>query len=146
MERKTINQISVFMENRQGQLAEILKILSNAKVDLRALNVAETEDYGVLRLIADDSEKTQAVLAKEGILVTINRVLAVSVPDRPGGLCELLETLAADGVDIEYMYSVFGKTNGKAYMIMSAKDMDVMETSLNKNNIDSADNTEMGIC
>jgi len=143
---KTINQLCAFMENRQGQLAEILEILSNENIDLKALNIAETTDYGVLRLIADNSEKAAKALKDAGCIVSLNPVFALAVPDRPGGLKDLLEKLAADGVDIEYMYSVFGQKEGLAYMIVSAKDMEYMQRCLDKNEIKSADTHELGIC
>ena len=143
---KTIKQVCAFMENRQGQLAELLEVLSVNGIDLRALNVAETTDYGVARLIADNSGKAAEVLKNAGCIVSLNEVFAVSVPDRPGGLKELLEKLASDGVDIEYMYSVFGHKNGLAYMIVSAKNMECMQESLDKNQIIAADSKELGLC
>lgn len=127
---KTIKQISVFMENRQGQLAEILEVISKEGINLRALNVAETSDYGVLRLVADDPDKAVEALSREGIIATTNTVAAVWVPDRPGGLCELIQTLADDGINIGYMYSVFGNEEGRAYMIMDVDDTEKLKESL----------------
>jgi len=143
---KTINQLCAFMENRKGQLAEILSILSDNGVDLKALNIAETTDYGVLRLIADDSDKAANCLKQSGIIVSVNPVFAVAVPDRPGGLKELLIKLANYDVDIEYMYSVFGHKDGVAYMIIAPKDMEKMATGLEKNNITTADSQDLGLC
>ena len=102
----TIHQISVFLENRAGQLAEITGILSEHQVDLRALNIAETSDYGVLRLIVSDAQKASSVLLEHGFILTMTPVTAVAVPDRPGGLSELLRVLSEAQIDIEYMYSV----------------------------------------
>jgi len=141
----TVKQICTFMENRPGQLAEILTILSKIRVNLVALNVAETADYGVLRIIADDSDRASKALADEGFIVSLNNVFAIAVDDKPGGLNELLLKLAAGGVDIEYMYSIFRQEAGKAYMIISAKDMEVMDKCLAKNNIESANNITLNI-
>ncbi len=143
--KKTIDQISVFMENRPGQLSEILGLLAKENINLRALTVAEVAEYGVLRLIVDDPEKAVKVLVAEQRVAVVNKVMAVSVPDRPGGLCELINMLAEDNVDIEYMYSVFSKTDGRAYMIISAKDVNSLINSLTKHNIDTDDYNDMGI-
>ena len=113
----TIHQISVFLENRSGQLAEITATLSENHVDLRAISIAETADYGVLRLIVDDAQRASSILLEHGFILTMTPVVAVAVPDRPGGLSQVLGVLSAAGMDIEYMYSVFGQKNGLAYMI-----------------------------
>lgn len=113
-----VTQISVFLENRPGQLAEITGLLCKEGVDLRALNIAETADYGVLRLITDDSRKAMRILGEQGFICSAQDVAAVTVPDKPGGLYELLNLLAREGIDVEYMYSIFGAQNGKAYMVM----------------------------
>ncbi|MBQ9391361.1 MAG: ACT domain-containing protein [Lachnospiraceae bacterium] len=141
----TISQVSAFIENRPGMLREILGILSEEKINLRALNVAENEDYGILRIIPDDIEKTMKVLKANEYLVSEIQVCAIEVPDEPGGLENLLELLAADGVDIQYMYSVFAFKAGKAYMIISAKDVVIMSRSIEKNNITTADKETLGI-
>lgn len=141
----TISQVSAFIENRPGMLREILGILSEEKINLRALNVAENEDYGILRIIPDDIEKTMKVLKANEYLVSEIQVCAIEVPDEPGGLENLLELLAADGVDIQYMYSVFAFKKGKAYMIISAKDVVIMSRSIEKNNITTADKETLGI-
>ncbi|MCI8680512.1 MAG: ACT domain-containing protein [Oscillospiraceae bacterium] len=107
----TIHQISVFLENRAGQLADITAILSESRVDLRAINIAETADYGVLRLIVDDAQRASAVLLERGFILTMTPVVAVAVPDRPGGLSEVLQIISREGIDVEYMYSVFGQKN-----------------------------------
>lgn len=141
----TISQVSAFIENRPGMLREILGILSEEGINLRALNVAENEDYGILRIIPDNIEKTMKVLKANEYLVSEIQVCAIEVPDEPGGLERLLEQLANDGVDIQYMYSVFAFKEGKAYMIISAKDVVIMSRSIEKNNITTADKDTLGI-
>lgn len=141
----TISQVSAFIENRPGMLREILGILSEEGINLRALNVAENEDYGILRIIPDNIEKTMKVLKANEYLVSEIQVCAIEVPDKPGGLEHLLELLAADNVDIQYMYSVFSFGEGKAYMIIAAKDVVIMSRSIEKNNIATADKDTLGI-
>ena len=141
----TIEQISVFMENRPGQLAEITRALSEAGIDLRALNVAETTDYGVLRLITSDTRRAADILREQGHVVMLSPVFALAVPDRPGGLCEVLHLLAEKEVDIEYMYSVFGHRDGKAYMIFCVKNAQIMEKAVAQCALTAAGSVELGI-
>lgn len=141
----TISQVSAFLENRPGMLRELLGILSDEGINLRALNVAENEDYGILRIIPDNIEKTMKVLKANEYLVSEIQVCAIEVPDKPGGLEKLLEKLANDNVDIQYMYSVFSFKPGKAYMVISAKDVVLLSRSVEKNNIATADKDTLGI-
>ena len=120
----TIHQISVFLENRAGQLAEITGILAENNIDLRALNIAETTDYGVVRLIVSDPIKANTILREHGFILTMTPVVAASVVDRPGGLAALLKVLAEKNVDVQYMYSIFGQVDGKAHMIFRVSDSD----------------------
>ena len=113
-----IHQISVFLENRTGQLAEIAKLLAENHVDIRALSIAETSDYGLARMIVDDAHKASAVLLAHGDILSMTPVWAVEVPDSPGGLSDLLILLAQEEIDVEYMYSLFTHREGMAYMVM----------------------------
>ena len=117
-----INQISVFLENRTGGLAEITRLLAENNVNLRALSIAESADYGVLRIIADDSKKASSVLLSSGNILSMTPVMAVAVPDKPAGLNELLEILAEGDISIEYMYSYNTREDGTAYMIFRISD------------------------
>ena len=117
-----IHQISVFLENRTGQLAEITQLLANEQVDIRALSIAETADYGLARMIVDDSYKASSILLQHGDILSMTPVWAVEVPDRPGGLAEVLGVLAENHVDVEYMYSLFTHREGCAYMVMRVSD------------------------
>lgn len=141
----TIQQVSVFLENRAGQLAEITQILSDSQIDLRALNIAESADYGVLRLIASRPEDAAEILRQRGMLVTLTEVAAVAVPDRPGGLCELLQMLAAENVDISYMYSIFGHKNGMAHMIFRVSDLEKLEEILRRNHMQAGGPADLGV-
>ena len=113
-----IHQISVFLENRIGQLSEITRLLAEAGIDIRALSIAETSDYGLARMIVDDAHKASAVLLQHGDILSMTPVWAVEVPDTPGGLAELLSLLAREQIDVEYMYSLFTHREGMAYMVM----------------------------
>ena len=117
-----IHQISVFLENRTGQLAEITRLLADNGIDLRAISIAETADYGLARMIVDDSHKASKILLEHGDILSMTPVWAVEVPDRPGGLAEVLAVLAENHVDVEYMYSLFAHQEGKAYMVMRIHD------------------------
>ena len=117
-----IHQISVFLENRIGQLAEITRLLADAGIDIRALSIAETSDYGLARMIVDDSYKASSILLQHGDILSMTPVWAVEVPDAPGGLAQVLGVLAEAHVDVEYMYSLFTHREGCAYMVMRISD------------------------
>ena len=126
----SLKQLSIFLENRTGQLAEITSVLAQNNIDLRALHISETADYGVLRLIASEWERAQQILKGSQILVSTSDVISVSVPDKPGGLSSLLSVLADEDIDVSYMYSVFGKTNGGANMVFKVADVEKVEKIL----------------
>ena len=132
-----LKQVSVFLENRTGQLAEVTNLLSGNGINLRALNIAETQDYGVLRLIADDPLKTAELITDFGLPVSLTPVSAVVVPDRPGGLSELLNFLAERNIDVEYMYSLLGTADGKAVMIFRTADADALEKLIREGGYES---------
>ena len=141
----SITQISIFLENRAGQLSEITKILSDNSIDLKALNIAETADYGILRIISDDSDKAAKLLRDNGFIVTETPVAAAAVPNKAGGLNELLNIISKEDIDIEYMYSVFGQKDGLAYMIFKVKDVEAFVSVLKKYFVTVADNSDLGI-
>lgn len=140
-----INQISVFLENRTGQLAEITGLLAENKINLRAISIAETSDYGVLRLIADDAEKATGVLLANGNILTMNPVTVVAVPDKPAGLSELLKLLSAGDVSIEYMYSLFTHQNDNAYMVFRVTDYENFLTLLSDHGQTPVSAEELGL-
>lgn len=130
-----VQQLSVFLENRAGELSEITNILYENDIDIRALFIAETTDYGVLRLIVTDTEKAKKALSEKEIITSQVAVTAVSVPDQPGGLGKLLKLLAEKNIDISYMYSVFGQADGQAHMIFRVHDTEKLEETLRENGI-----------
>ena len=140
-----VYQISVFLENRAGQFAEITGILAENGVDLRAVSIAETADYGVLRMIVDHAEKATSILMQHGYLMTMTPVLVVAVPDQPGGVATILATLAEGNIDIEYMYSLFTHAEGKAYIVFRVADAEKFVALLSTHGITPSTNEELGI-
>ena len=140
-----IHQISVFLENRAGQLAEITRLLADAHVDIRAISIAETTDYGLARLIVDDSYKASSILLQHGDILSMTPVWAVEVPDRPSGLADLLAVLADAHVDVEYMYSLFAGKDGHAYMILRISDEPTFLDALGRNQIKVMTKEDLGL-
>jgi hypothetical protein len=112
-----VEQISVFLENKAGRLAEVTRVLGEAGINIRALSLADTTDFGILRLIVDQYDKAREILKDKGFTVGKTEVVAVEVPDRPGGLGLVLQILASAGVNVEYMYA-FVQHSGKNAVII----------------------------
>ena len=127
-----VKQISLFLENKAGELAEITRLLSSNDVNLRAINIAETADYGIVRLIAEDPQKAAQVLSENDFIISVTPVIQVDVPDRTGGLNEILEVMAKENIDVEYMYSVFASKGNTASMIFKVSDSKKLEKALSE--------------
>ena len=112
-----VEQISVFLENRTGRLAEVASILSQAGINIRALTVADTSDFGLLRMIVSDTEKARRVLKENGFTIGKHDVVAVEVVDQPGGLYHILDLLSRVGVNVEYMYAFVERCGENAVII-----------------------------
>jgi hypothetical protein len=112
-----VEQISIFLENTSGRLAAVTRILADAGVNIRSLSLADTADFGVLRLIVDRTDQAQQVLKDNGFTVGKTDVIAVAVPDRPGGLAGILELLDGAGINVEYMYAFVQRSGDNAIMI-----------------------------
>jgi len=119
-----IKQISVFVENQPGRLAEITSILKNANVDIRALTIADTTDFGILRLIVDDPETALTALRNAKTTVSITNVIGIRLPDAPGGLSTALEKLHEAGVSVEYCYAFISHSTSNAHVILRVDDTD----------------------
>ena len=126
------NQLSVFLENRIGCLNEITGILADNGINLEALTIAETTDYGVLRIIVEDEEKAVRVLKENNYIVSLCPVLMIEVSNKPGGLHSVLQKISAADIDVRYMYSIHGEKNGAAYMIFRVDCPEELERVLNK--------------
>ena len=140
-----ILQISVFLENRAGQLAEITRLLADNDIDIRALSIAETADYGLARMVVDDSYKASSILLEHGDILSMTPVWAVEVPDRPAGLSELLGVLAEAHVDVEYMYSLFTNKDGHACMVLRISDEPRFLSALGERRIKVMSKEDLGL-
>ncbi len=119
-----VNQLSVFVENKKGRLAEILSCLADHSVDILALSLADTSEFGVLRLIVDQPEQAKALLRERGVIVKITEVLAVEMEHIPGGAAKILSLLSDGDVALEYMYACTAEQDGKAIFYARVDDMD----------------------
>jgi hypothetical protein len=130
-----ITQISVFLENRQGRLYDVCSLLGNNNVNIRALTIAETESFGVLRIVVDKSDQAIKLLRENQFVANFTDVVAIEVPDKPGGLASILKILAENEVNIEYMYGFVEKFTDKALLVMRFEDTDFAQQILAKHNI-----------
>jgi hypothetical protein len=128
-------QISIFLENRAGRISDVTGILSDADVNIRALALADTSDFGVLRLIVDKNEKAEQALKSGGFTVRKTPVIAVGVDDRPGGLHNILEILKNNGINVEYMYAFVQQSGNKAIMIFKFDQPEQAINALEKNQV-----------
>lgn len=127
----TVKQLSVFIENRPGRLSAVTRILGDAQVNIRAMSLADTKDFGILRLIVDDCEKAAATLKENGFSVTATQVLAVKINDRPGGFADAMKALYDDNISVEYMYSAFINTeDNTAYLILRVENVSSAQVAL----------------
>ncbi|MDR0986575.1 MAG: acetolactate synthase [Ruminococcus sp.] len=117
-----IKQLSVFVENKKGRLSAITDILRQGGIDIRALSVADTKDFGILRLIVNDVQKAYAALKAGDCLVSLTDVIAVSIEDKPGGLADAMDLLSDAGISVEYMYAFISKSAGAASVILRVDD------------------------
>ena len=125
----TVKQISVFIENKPGRLAAFADVLSKNQLDMRAMSIAESADFGILRIIADDSYNTARVLQEEGYICSITSVLAAAIPDEPGSLCKILALLDENGINLEYTYAFITKKEDLACFIFRVADSDVAKAT-----------------
>jgi len=130
-----VEQISGFLENKPGALAEVTRILGDAGVHIRALSLADTKDFGILRLIVNDNEKARQVLGQKGFTVRKTEVVAVEVPDRPGGLADIMKFLADSGVNVEYLYAFVQQSGTNAIIIFRFDETDKAIKVLTAQNI-----------
>ena len=119
----TLNQLSVFVENKPGTLQILTDILAEHNINMRALSLAEASEFGIVRIIVDDAQKASALLTQEGFIHSVTKVIGVAIPDEPGGLSRVLRVLSGGGVNVEYMYAFLGgRDMPHAYMIFHVQD------------------------
>jgi hypothetical protein len=130
-----VKQISVFLENKSGRLAEVTRVLGNDGIDISALSIADTTDFGILRLIVNKPERAEELLKDNGFTVSCTNVIAIAITDKPGGLAVALEILENEAIGIEYMYAFVGKTTDDALVILRVENPEKAIKTLSENNI-----------
>lgn len=128
-----IKQISIFVENKPGRLAEITEIIAKNNINIRALSVADTTHFGILRIIVDNPEEVERILRDAGLTVSITSVITACIHDRPGGLAEVLKLLSTRDIQIEYMYAFIAKSENEAYVVMRIEAEDAAVKLLHDN-------------
>ena len=139
----TIKQISIFIENRRNALSELTNVLATHNINIRALSLADSSDFGIARLIVDNSEQVQAALERSHYIVKVTSVIAIEIPDESGSLNKILKVLADNGRNVEYMYGFTGRKTNSAYMIIRCTDIPETEKVLDKAGIRMMDQNEL---
>jgi len=119
-----VAQISIFLENRTGEISEVAELLAKNGIDIQALSLADMADFGILRVVVDDADRTRAVLKEAGFTADKTRVVALAVPDRPGGVAEALKALARAGIGVEYLYSAARRHGERATFVLRVDEVD----------------------
>lgn len=135
----TIKQVSVFIENKPGMMVSVTEALGKASIDVRALSLADTQDFGILRMIVDDTAKAKEVLSGIGCVTSVCDVIAAAVPDKPGAMTDILTKVSETGLNIEYIYAFVSPKNKKAYIVLRIKDIDAAVIALKGKGIELAE-------
>ncbi|MCH5324660.1 MAG: hypothetical protein J1E39_05540 [Eubacterium sp.] len=138
-----IEQISVFIENKQGRLADVMNVLDKSGADIRAMTIGDTTDYGIMRIIVDDTEKAINALRADGCTAAVTKVIAFTIPDVSGALYKVVELLGDNGINVDYLYSAMGKTAGRADIIIRVEDNDAAIKVLTENGIQLIGSAEL---
>lgn len=138
-----IKQLSIFVENKPGRLHSIMDALGENGVDISALSIADTTDFGILRIIVSDIDKARDVLREIGVISKVTNVIAVYIDHKIGGLAAVLDHISDAGIGIEYMYAFLGRTEGKALMVLKADDEEMAAEVLSANGIKLASMEEI---
>lgn len=138
-----IKQLSIFLQNKMGSLSKPLEILSDAKVNIRAMCMADTSEFGILRLVVDDPLKGKEVLEQSNFLVKITEIIGVEMNDTPGGLTTVLKVLKENEIDLEYLYAFTYEKEGKAILLLHADDLNKLISTLQDNDIDIVPSQEV---
>lgn len=130
-----IQQLSIFVENKSGRLAEITETIGKANVDIRAISVADTSDFGILRLIVDKPKEAVEVLRAAGLTVSLTSVIAIGIDDQPGEFAKAMRVLADGNIGVEYMYAFISRDKGKAYVILRVQETETAVECLKNNGV-----------
>lgn len=136
-------QISVFLENKAGRLAHVTRVLGNAGINIRALSIADTSDFGILRVIVSDPDKAYRILREAEFTVSETEVIAVQVPDSPGGLASILEQMSEENLNIEYLYAFIGSSGNDALVIFKVEDIEKARLSFKERGIKFLEEQEL---
>ena len=128
----TAQQLSIFMENKPGQLVKVTQTLAEAGIDIRAMSLADTKDFGIVRMIVSDCEKAQVLMREKGFMSTITQVMCIAMNDQPGGLEAVTELLAQEQVNIDYLYACITVIGKNAYIVMHVDDEQKADEVLTK--------------
>lgn len=134
-----INQLSIFAENKPGRLSAIMDVISENNIDISALSIADTTEYGIVRMIVNNPELAVTALKESGVVVKISQVLAAEIDDTPGGLAKVLRIMTKEGIAIEYMYAFVGKKHGKALMVFKVSEPERALKLLEKTDVNVVD-------
>ena len=136
-------QISVFLENKEGRLAHVTRVLGEAKIDIRALSIADTAEFGILRLIVNEPQRAYEILKEAHFTVSETEVLVVKIPDTPGGLAAVLDKMNEEKVNIEYLYAFLGSERNQAQVIFKTENIEQTREALQKKNIEFLKDEEL---
>ena len=131
-----IQQLSVFIENKPGRMAEVTEVLADAQIDIRAISVADTRDFGILRVIVDKPKEAVEALKAHGMTVTLTKVIAVGIHDKPGAFSKAVRLLSDEGFDVEYIYAFISRDVGKAFVIIRVDNGQKAAEALHANGFD----------
>lgn len=140
-----VQQLSVFLQNKSGKIAAVVRALSDSGVDIRALSIADTTDFGILRMLVSDISAAKAALAEQNCILSVNEVTVVAVPDAPGGLSRVLSLMAQEEIDIEYMYSLIDRGKEDAYMVFRVSDEKRLLKVLSENGLSAVAPDKLGL-
>ncbi len=139
----SVKQLSIFLENKGGRLADVTKVLGENSVDISALSIADTTDFGILRMIVSDPVKAESALKDAGYAVSITEVLAIAIDDDPGSLSKVLQSLVAQGIEVEYIYAFIGKNDKRALVVVKVQDMSKAAEVLKEADVDILNDEEV---
>ena len=141
--KMAVKQISVFVENKEGRIKKAIDVLAKADINIRALSIADTTNFGILRLIVSDNEKAVEALENEGFIVKENEVIVLSVPDEPNGLNSALDIFDKNNINLEYLYAFVGSTRNEAIVAAKLEDMEKANELLENNNVKILDASDI---
>ena len=130
-----VKQVSIFVENKEGRIKKAIDTLAKENINIRALSIADTTKYGILRLIVSDNEKAIAALEKDGVIVKENEVIILAVPDEPNGLNSTLAVFDEKGINLEYLYAFVSSKTDEAIVVMRLENMEKAVDALNESNV-----------